>query len=95
MDVDLNTPPMSVTNGDDIGADPNKVEMRDADSRILLRRPKSPLELAVDVHGPVHQTADWLVHPFCANPPPHSGACTYRFADGMCWYFKCQVAWTS
>jgi hypothetical protein len=58
-----------------------------------VRRPKSALEQAVETHGPLEQPTEWVVHAACARPPQHSGVCTYRFADGMRWCFKCQLAW--
>lgn len=94
MDVDLSTPPAGIDNAHELGADPNEIVVRDADGNILLRRPKTPLELAIDVYGPVQQTADWRMHPSCSNPPAHSGVCTYRFPDGRLWCFKCQVPWS-
>lgn len=69
------------------------VVARDADGRVLLRRPKSPLELAMEIHGEARQVDEWQVHPACANPPVHSGVCTYRFADGLYWCFGCGAAW--
>jgi hypothetical protein len=60
-----------------------------------MARDPSPLELAQEVHGPVRQTQDWCIHPACANPPVHSGVCTYRFEDGTRWCFKCEIAWTA
>jgi hypothetical protein len=70
-----------------------QITVRRADGSILMERPKSPLELAQDVHGQAQQTAEWVVHPACASPPAHSGVSTYRFTDGMRWCFKCQIAW--
>ncbi len=94
MDVDLSTPPMPIANAEELGIAPQEIVVLDADGNILLRRPKSPLELAIDIYGPVQQTADWRVHPACANPPAHSGVCTYQFPDGRLWCFKCQEPWT-
>ena len=94
MDVDLNKPPVANADVDQMEVGEHEIMVRNAEGKILVRRPKSPLELAIDNYGPAQQTSDWLVHPACADPPAHSGVCTYRFPDGRYWCFKCQVAWT-
>ena len=94
MTKNLEGPRAAVVNGEAVDTDRQDVEARDPNGGVLLRRRKTPLELAMEAHGPVHQPAEWLVHPACADPPAHSGICTYRFADGTRWCFKCEVAWS-
>lgn len=65
----------------------------DANGRVLLRRAKSSLERAEDVHGPVQQVAEIQVHADCYHSPQTFGVCTMRFADGRYWCFACGTAW--
>ncbi|MBO0686922.1 MAG: hypothetical protein J2P45_27555 [Candidatus Dormibacteraeota bacterium] len=94
MDDELDMAQRAVLAAGGVEAGEGEVVVRRADGTVLLRRQRTPLEVAMDLHGPVQQPPDWAVHPACARPPDHSGVCTLRFADGLYWCFNCEVAWT-